>query len=1037
MQEPTPDATPDTTVEPSVSETDVVTPVAEPAVAEVKPVPVRRRRWRGWLLGFTVVGAIIAGAVYYEMEHSTLQARFIAGMAQEMRYTVESGAAPEDEIHYPGSGPFDLRMGYTALPDFLTALQERGYTIDAQARWSEKLQQSWAWGLFPPYHEKARAGLTIHDKNGDELYDSRYPRDTYTTFEEIAPLIVNTLLFIENRELLETTHPHRNPAIEWDRMARVTSGLALNMIRTEDEKLAGGSTLATQIEKYRHSPDGLTSSPIEKLRQMGSATLRAYLDGEDTAVARRNIARDYINTVPLAARSGFGEVNGIGDGLKVWYDMDVNQVNATLQRNDVDSEGTLAAQAMAYKQVLSLFLAQRRPSYYLSSAGPQRLNDLANVYLELLAREHVITPALRDAAAAISLRYGPPMSQRNATPYASDKAINVTRTRLTGMLELKSLYELDRTDLAVNTTFDKSMQKIVSQTLRKMQDPEAARAAGLFGERLLHEDNDLSKVIYSFTLMERTPTANLVRVQADNYDQPFDINEGVKLDLGSSAKLRTLVSYLNIIAALHKEYAVLEPAELAKIAVANNNVLARWAIDYLRTQPKRELSDMLAAAMERTYSANPGEQFFTGGGVHTFANFDKLDNGKIVTVREAMRSSINLPFVRMMRDIVRYHMLQIPGSTAKLLEDVNDKRRSGYLERFADKEGSTFIQHFYRKYKGKGADEILELLLKSTRLTPPRLALIYNRTVIEPSDEAFIKFFHQWLPDNKMSDGDIQSLSQRYGIGSYNLADQGYIASIHPLELWTASYMVRNPSVKSAELLAASAAERQEVYSWLRKTRHKNAQDIRIRQLLETEAFIEIHKEWKQLGYPFDSLVPSYATSIGSSADRPAALAELMGILVNDGKHLPTVRIDNMRFAADTPYETSVKYQPPAGQQLIDPSVAAEARKALRDVVENGTARRLKQSFTDAEGNIMAVGGKTGTGDHRYEVFGSGGQLIKSTVMNRTATFVFYIGDRYYGTLTAFVPGVEAGNYHFTSGLPVQLLKTLAPELAPYIRGEK
>ena len=85
----------------------------------------------------------------------------------------------------------------------------------------------------------------------------------------------------------------------------------------------------------------------------------------------------------------------------------------------------------------------------------------------------------------------------------------------------------------------------------------------------------------------------------------------------------------------------------------------------------------------------------------------------------------------------------------------------------------------------------------------------------------------------------------------------------------------------------------------------------------------------------------------------------------------------------------------------------------------------------------MAVGGKTGTGDHRYEVFGSGGQLIKSTVMNRTATFVFYIGDRYYGILTAFVPGVEAGNYHFTSGLPVQLLKTLAPDLAPYIRGEK
>jgi membrane peptidoglycan carboxypeptidase len=249
--------------------------------------------------------------------------------------------------------------------------------------------------------------------------------------------------------------------------------------------------------------------------------------------------------------------------------------------------------------------------------------------------------------------------------------------------------------------------------------------------------------------------------------------------------------------------------------------------------------------------------------------------------------------------------------------------------------------------------------------------------------------------------------------------------------------MIRHPDIKSAELLAASAKERQEVYNWLRKTRHKDAQDSRIRQLLEVEAFLEIHKEWKRLGYPFDSLVPSYATAIGSSADRPAALAELMGILVNDGVRLPTVRIQALRFAADTPYETIVKHQPQQGERVLSPVVAAEVRKALLDVVDNGTARRVRQAFTDGAGNPIPVGGKTGTGDHRREVYGSGGQLIQSTVMNRSATFVFYIGDRYFGTITAFVPGTEAKNYHFTSGLPVQLLKTLAPELAPYLRGEK
>jgi len=70
-------------------------------------------------------------------------------------------------------------------------------------------------------------------------------------------------------------------------------------------------------------------------------------------------------------------------------------------------------------------------------------------------------------------------------------------------------------------------------------------------------------------------------------------------------------------------------------------------------------------------------------------------------------------------------------------------------------------------------------------------------------------------------------------------------------------------------------------------------------------AFKEIHKGWKKLGYPFDHLVPSYATAIGSSADRPAALAELMGI-INDGVQMPAIKISSFHFAKNTPYETDL-----------------------------------------------------------------------------------------------------------------------------------
>jgi hypothetical protein len=56
-------------------------------------------------------------------------------------------------------------------------------------------------------------------------------------------------------------------------------------------------------------------------------------------------------------------------------------------------------------------------------------------------------------------------------------------------------------------------------------------------------------------------------------------------------------------------------------------------------------------------------------------------------------------------------------------------------------------------------------------------------------------------------------------------------------------------------------------------------------------------------------------------------------------------------------------------------------------------------------------------------------------VINRTATFVFYVGDRYYGVLTAVVLGKDAGAFRFTSALPVSVLKLLAPSLNERLRG--
>src|SRR4029079_9568240 len=99
----------------------------------------------------------------------------------------------------------------------------------------------------------------------------------------------------------------------------------------------------------------------------------------------------------------------------------------------------------------------------------------------------------------------------------------------------------------------------------------------------------------------------------------------------------------------------------------------------------------------------------------------------------------------------------------------------------------------------------------------------------------------------------------------------------------------------------------------------------------------------------------------------------------------------------------------------------------LTEVVEIGTAARLARALK------IPIGGKTGTGDHRYITYGSSGQVKESRVVNRSATFVFFIGDRFFGTLTAFVPGAEAANYKFTSALSTQVMKHLLPVLKPLI----
>ena len=977
-------------------------------------------RLRIWIVT-GIVSLILLCVAGFEFRYAWFQSQWISDYANRLHYQLGEGAS--EAIRFPEAGPFNQRLGYSLIPELQPRLQQRGYGISQQARFSSELADFADHGLFLPYREKTQAGLQIADHHGQPIYKFTYPRFGFADFDDIPPLLVEALLFIENRHLLDPTLEHANPAVDWPRLVNASLAMVVGTLGGEGYS-HGASTLATQIEKYRHSPEGRTQSPLDKLRQMASASVRAYSGGPQTMAARRQLVLDYLNSVPLTAAPGHGEVHGFGDALWVWFATDIDGFSASL-----NGERGVQAQAIALRQGLSLIIAQRRPSWYLLN-GRAELHELVDSHLRLLASEQRIDPQLADGALASPLVFRDWQTQPLDETIEMDKAIRVTRSQLASMLG-QSIYDLDWLDLSATSSLDVELQRAVSSFLHSLADEEVASHNGLLGETLL-SGKQAPEVRYSFTLMERTATGNQVRVQTDTTGQPFDLNQGSKLELGSTAKLRVLTSYLEIIAELHAALAESDADALRATAAQAQDPLSQWAADYLHSHPGSDLPTMLQAALQRRYSASPWERFPTGGGLQRFANYRKEDNRRRPTVQESLQESINLPFVRLLRDVVRYSLHHSVEDANSLLTNDRDPRRQAWLQTFADREGRVYLQRFWRRYAGMDEQQRFERLLQQVQPIAARLSVVYRMLYPEADFDSFSTYLQERVRVPQKPDR-IERLYQTYRPGKYDLTDQGYIAQVHPLELWLLEYLRRHPQATLNEVLSASAVERQQVYGWLFRTRHAGARNVRIRSMLEREAFDDLHQRWQRVGYPFPHLVPSLGTALGSSGDRPSALAELMGIILNDGKRMPVRRINSLHFAAATPWETRFEPLSVEARQVLQPEVAAALRNALSAVVLDGTGRRLQGVFMTAAGEPLVVGGKTGTGDNRSHTMAADGRILSSEVLNRTATFVFFLGPNHFGTLTAFVPGADAGAFHFTSALPAQVLKSMAPVLAPHL----
>ena len=150
--------------------------------------------------------------------------------------------------------------------------------------------------------------------------------------------------------------------------------------------------------------------------------------------------------------------------------------------------------------------------------------------------------------------------------------------------------------------------------------------------------------------------------------------------------------------------------------------------------------------------------------------------------------------------------------------------------------------------------------------------------------------------------------------------------------------------------------------------------------------------------------------------------------LLRDGVRYSTRRIDRLHFGADTPLETLFTATPATPDTVLSADVAAVARAAMTDVVERGAVRARGAFTDDSTGTPLVMGGKTGTGDNRIRTTLRSGART-NIALNRTSTFVFFAGDRFFGTVTAYAPGPGSDAYRFTSSLPAQVLTLMGPEL--------
>ncbi|MAI60885.1 MAG: hypothetical protein CBB87_00160 [Micavibrio sp. TMED27] len=999
-----------------------------------------------------IIGSLVisAGIAVDNVHTNYMQAHYFHYEANKSSTTLVTGPkALETKLTVAPSGPYNIRNGYTRAQEFADALTGSGqWRLTARA--SHIAPKAFGIELYPLYEEKPQTGFSIIDPSSDDISISRFPTQIYQNASEIPEVVTRSLMRVENRQLGQDNPQTKNLVIEpgpllWNTTKKIGEKAGLPV-----GKVSGASTLITQKTKARHTEGGRTDSVRQKLIQMLSASMEIYADDLDTRNNIPSIVQDYNNSMPFASFGQFGEVIGFADAMAIWFGNDFDDVTRLLSKpEDELSDAEFDQYAEYYREALALVMALPRPNDYLV-IDRSSVDERINKFLNLFAEEGIISERLRDATLQATLHFNDEELDTRILPEnPSFKAKTTLETQLMREhFHMSNKYEFSRIDGEAVSTLNSAVTADVSEYLNKLSDPEFLEAQGLTGVHIKRADPELAQdYIYGFTLYERTDSGNVLRVKADTYNGEFDINEHSRVELGSVAKYRTLITYLELIERLHQTYNDKTAAQIDAARSEHQDNLTAWMLTYL-SNPETDKTKLgtLMAAMERKYSADHREAFRTDGGYQRYANYEFTDYKKEFSVSQALYQSSNLPWIRIMRDI-RDHITAVDlGISETLYNDISHPDRDGYLQDFIAYESPIFLGRYNRTFFRKGAkapeDILSDELIRKGNIDAKSIAVIHRALYPERGFDDYKKLINKHKQTSEIANKTDAELKEIYieelGI-ERTPKEKGHATGITPLKIWIAEQAVKNPGTRPKiipeNVLAAD-------YNWLTYydadseksvSRALDRQNRRIQQVVEMRAFEIIHKSWERQGFPFNKMVSSLASVLGSSADRPKATAELLGIMQNNGQKLQTRAFNKIHLAKDTPYEQIFEAVASQPEQVVSPEIAQIAFEAAQGVVEHGTAMNAKDSVSLSDKRKLTIAGKTGTHDgearRRNPVTGK----LETVKDDRFGVFTFAIGDYHFGTITIAVLDQKAEDHKFTSSFNVQLFKKLAPMLRPVL----